>query len=139
MKYQLIKEGCEPYRAHAHDAGTDLRAGVSLNLLPQAEGTIPLGIKAEVPHGYCAILLPRSGIGSLGLELRNTAGIIDTDYRGEWLAKVKNKSEDNCIDIEYGERIVQCVVVPVYLGQWFRGQVNVTERNESGFGGSGRL
>lgn len=139
LKYQLIKEGCEPSRAHANDAGMDLRAGIDITLAPQQIGTIPLGIKTEVPNGYCAILLPRSGIGSLGLGLRNTAGIIDSGYCGEWIAKVKNKSEDYKLDIKYGERIVQCIIVPIYLGEWYRGQVDTTERGDSGFGGSGKL
>lgn len=138
MNYQLLREGCTPERANPTDAGMDLKAGIGVKLTPNRETKIPLGIKAEVPVGYCAILLPRSGIGGRGLELMNTAGIIDTDYRGEWIAWVRNKSDSNIIDIKYGERIVQCVIVPVYLEEWVKGQVNETTRGTGGFGSSGK-
>lgn len=138
MKYELIREGCIPKRAHPTDAGMDLRSGKEAHLGPQVQATIPLGIKGEVPIGCCALLLPRSGIGSKGLELMNTAGVIDMDYRGEWIAKVRNKSENNNIKIEYGERIIQCLIVPVYLGEWYQGTVNETKRGSSGFGASGK-
>lgn len=138
MKYQLLNENCEPVRAHKTDAGMDLKSSVKTILGPKQEAKIGLGIKAEIPVGYCALLIPRSGIGGQGLELMNTVGAIDTDYRGEWIAKVRNKSDTNVIRIDYGERIVQCILVPIYLGEWYRGQVNETIRGEGGFGHTGK-
>lgn len=137
MKYELLAEVCRPLRAHQSDAGMDLRSSQELLLTPQREAKIGLGIKAEIPEGYCAILSPRSGIGSRGLELMNTIGIIDTDYRGEWIAKVRNKSENNSIRIGLGDRIIQCIIVPIYLAPWYEGKVNETVRGEGGFGHTG--
>lgn len=139
MNYELLTESCKPYKKHATDAGTDLRSTVELLLLPQREATIPLGIKAEVPEGYAALLVPRSGLGSQGLALRNTVGVIDTDYRGQWMAKVRNESENNSIQINFGDRVIQCVIVPIYLKDWVQvDKVNETERGDGGFGHTGK-
>lgn len=72
-----------------------------------------LGFAAAVPEGHVALLLPRSSIGAkFGLELNNTCGIIDADYRGEWKAALRTKSgRPYCW--EAGDRILQFLVVPV--------------------------
>lgn len=74
---------------------------------------IGLGFAAAVPVGYCALLLPRSSTGAkFGLELNNTVGLIDSDYRGEWKAALRTKS-----GLEFswnaGDRILQFVIVPI--------------------------
>lgn len=48
---------------------------------------IDLGFKCEYPKDYALLLLPRSGLGSkFGVELANTIGLIDVDYRGTLMA-----------------------------------------------------
>lgn len=74
---------------------------------------VPLGFAAEVPPGYVALILPRSGIGAkFGLELNNTCGVIDSDYRGEWMASLKTKVIESLHWVA-GERILQYLLVPV--------------------------
>ncbi len=42
---------------------------------------IPTGIKCEINQGYALVLVPRSSAGiKQGFKLRNTIGIIDSDY-----------------------------------------------------------
>jgi len=42
---------------------------------------IPTGIKCEIEDGYVLILAPRSSAGiKSGVQLRNTIGVIDSDY-----------------------------------------------------------
>jgi dUTP pyrophosphatase len=53
---------------------------------------IDLGFAAAVPTGHVALLLPRSSSAKTGMELSNTCGVIDSDYRGEWKAAIKTKS-----------------------------------------------
>jgi len=72
-----------------------------------------LGFAAEVPTGHVALLLPRSSTGAKhGLELNNTCGVIDADYRGEWKAALKTKSS---IPFTWaaGDRVLQFLIVPV--------------------------
>lgn len=102
---------------------------------------IGLGFAAAIPAGYVGLLLPRSSVGAkFGVELNNTCGVIDADYRGEWKAALKTKSGIP-FKWEAGERLVQCVVVPA-LSVQFELVNSVEELGETnragGFGSSGK-
>jgi dUTP pyrophosphatase len=92
----------------------------------------------QLPHaGLAAILLPRSGLGNLGLVLGNLVGLIDSDYTDEVLVSAWNRSEETRITIEPWQRICQMVVVPVIEIGW-----NIVDELEStqrsgGFGHTG--
>jgi dUTP pyrophosphatase len=69
---------------------------------------IPLGIAMQLPKGYEAVLLPRSGtFKNFGIMLTNSAGIIDSSYCGdedEW--KFGAIAFKHCV-IQEGDRICQ--------------------------------
>lgn len=95
-----------------------------------------LGFAAAVPPGHVALLLPRSSTGAkFGLELNNTVGVIDSDYRGEWKAALKTKSGIP-LSWEAGDRILQFLIVPV-ANQVQLDQVEELETSERGAGGFG--
>jgi dUTP pyrophosphatase len=100
---------------------------------------IDLGFAAAVPAGHVALLLPRSSAGAKhGVELNNTCGVIDSDYRGTWKAALKTK---NGIPFSYaaGDRLVQFLVVPVVSVNLEQvEQLTETERGSGGFGSSGK-
>lgn len=48
---------------------------------------IKLGFKIEIPKGYVGKLYPRSSVTNRGLFLGNSVGIIDSDFRGEVMAR----------------------------------------------------
>lgn len=102
---------------------------------------IPLGFSAEVPPGYVALILPRSGAGAKhSIELTNTCGVIDADYRGEWMASVQVKPKaDTAYGWDAGERILQFILVPVasVTPEWAE-ELSSTERGTGGFGSSGQ-
>lgn len=125
--------------------GTE-QAGAFDIYMPEAGSTtnkqanlIGLGFKAEVPEGHVALLLPRSGAGAkFGVELNNTCGVIDSDYRGEWKAAIKTKNLEY-FQWEAGERLLQFLVVPVanvILEQVE--ELSTTDRGTGGFGSSGK-
>lgn len=124
--------------------GTD-QAGAFDIYMPQAGGTdgfpnvFGLGFAAEVPDGHVALILPRSGIGSkFGLELNNTCGVIDSDYRGEWKAALRTK-DGKPYAWEAGDRLLQFLVVPVANVQLeLADQLDTTARGAGGFGSSGK-
>jgi dUTP pyrophosphatase len=99
---------------------------------------VKLGFAAAVPPWHVALLLPRSGAGAKhGLELNNTCGVIDSDYRGEWMAALRTKN-GHAFSWKRGERILQFLVVPVAFIHLE--QVHVlpeTARGAGGFGSSG--
>jgi dUTP pyrophosphatase len=98
-----------------------------------------LGFAAALPEYHVALLLPRSGTGAKhGLELNNTCGVIDSDYRGEWKAALKTKSG---IPFSWnsGDRILQFLVVPVTRVTLEPvTDLNETHRGGNGFGSSGQ-
>ena len=103
------------------------------------EKKFPLGFAAAIPKGYVGLLLPRSGTGAKhGLELNNTCGVIDADYRGEWIAVMRTKSGKE-FSWQKGERVLQCVLVPVLSPTLEQVEdLDATERGEGGFGSSGK-
>ena len=100
---------------------------------------VGLGFSAEVPDGHVALILPRSGTGAkFGLELNNTCGVIDSDYRGEWIAALKTK---NILDFNWqaGDRLLQFVIVPVAdVTLELVDELKVTDRGTGGFGSTGQ-
>ncbi len=98
----------------------------------------PLGFATEIPKGFVALIQPRSSTGAKnGLELNNTCGVIDSDYRGEWKAALRTKS-GKPFEWKAGERVLQFFVVPVYTGQLeLVDELESTDRGAGGFGSSG--
>lgn len=98
-----------------------------------------LGFAAAVPENHVALILPRSSTGvKYGLELNNTCGVIDSDYRGEWIASLATKTGE-IFAWKAGERLLQFLVVPV--AQVVLQEVDnleETRRGEGGFGSSGK-
>ena len=101
-------------------AGLDLHACLDAPLLvrPQAPAAlIPSGIAIRIGDPeWCALLLPRSGLGHrAGLVLGNAVGLIDADYEGQCLISVWNRNpphaghDDDGIVINPGDRIAQLV------------------------------
>jgi dUTP pyrophosphatase len=98
---------------------------------------VGLGFAAAVPDGHVALLLPRSSAAKSGLELANTVGVIDSDYRGEWKAALRTK-HGLAHSWSAGDRLLQFLVVPVAnvtLKQV--DSLDATERGAGGFGSTG--
>lgn len=100
--------------------------------------TVPLGFAAEVPKGFMAVLNVRSSVGAKhGLELNNTVGYIDADYRGEWKAVLRTKS-GVAFHWQEDERLLQFALVPILAVQPILvDSLDATERGVGGFGSTG--
>ena len=132
-----------PVYATAGSAGLDLRACLDapLTLQPNAWQLVPTGMAVHLNDpGYAALLLPRSGLGHKhGIVLGNLVGLIDSDYQGQLMVSVWNRSNEP-FTVEPLERVAQMVIVPV--GQ---AQFNVVDdfaqasaRGAGGYGSTGR-
>ncbi len=148
LNREIYKQDIGVSSATSQSAGIDVRASIqkAITLDSPDRVKIPLGLGLELPEGHMAMLVPRSGIGSRGLELVNTVGIIDSDYRGEVIAYVRNKlhGTGNPITIQPGEKIAQLVIVPIVTLAMFSTisqvpfeQLSQTKRGDGGFGSSG--
>lgn len=102
----------------------------------------PLGFAAAIPKGYVGLILPRSGVGAkYGVELNNTCGVIDSDYRGEWAASLKLKETGRTPEIVFkaGERLLQLLVVPTFqVTPTLVEELSTTDRHVGGFGSTGK-
>lgn len=140
----LVKEFIKPEYKTEYSAGMDIYLQEDVTLVIGADNVIHLGFAAEVPEGYAAILLPRSSAGMKGISLRNTAGVIDSDYRGEWIAHIViDQNQDNALLDEWhykrGDRIIQCLIVPVKkVDIELTESISVTSRGNGGFGSTGK-
>lgn len=121
------------------------KAGAFDIFMPEAgiaNGTsqlVGLGFAAAVPEGHVGLLLPRSSSGAKhGLELNNTCGVIDSDYRGEWKAAMRTKSGVP-FKWEAGDRVLQFMLVPVAnITLTQVDSLDETARGTGGFGSTGK-
>lgn len=124
--------------------GTD-KAGAFDIYMPEAgsihgiKQMISLGFAAAIPDGHVALVLPRSGTGAkFSVELNNTCGVIDSDYRGEWFAALKTK-DNSTYSWNAGDRVLQFLVVPVAdIELELADSLDETGRGTGGFGSSGK-
>jgi len=130
-----------PAYATPGSAGLDLRAclDAAVTLEPGQTHLVPTGLAIHIADpGLAAVSLPRSGLGHKhGVVLGNLVGLIDSDYQGQLMVSVWNRSQTDFV-IQPMERIAQLVIVPVVQAQF-----NVvtdyapTERGEGGYGSTG--
>jgi dUTP pyrophosphatase len=101
-----------PQRGSEFSAGYDIFMPESGVAYANQETKVALGFKLAIPTGWVGLIFPRSGIGfKSGLELNNTCGVIDSDYRGEWFAMLRLKRLEE-LKWEAGARLLQFIVVP---------------------------
>ncbi len=132
-----------PAPATPGSAGVDLRACMAAPLVLQPGETqlVPTGLAIHIADpGYAGLILPRSGLGHKhGIVLGNLVGLIDSDYQGQLMVSVWNRS-DQPFTLEPGERMAQYVVVPVVQPQFEVVEAfEQSSRGAGGFGHSGRL
>lgn len=132
-----------PTYATAGSAGLDLRACIDepLTLSAGQVALIPTGMAIYLNDpNLAAMLLPRSGLGHKhGVVLGNLVGLIDSDYQGELMVSVWNRSQ-TAFTIEPLERIAQMVIVPIVQAEFeLVDEFAATNRGEGGFGSTGRV
>jgi dUTP pyrophosphatase len=126
------------------------------------------GIAIEIPVGYVGLLFPRSSAASTDLILGNCVGLIDSDYRGEIklvykdifsiaflyryqmnlmknisLGRVSSGVGNEILETlkryKIGDRIGQLLILPIPEVEYREtDKLNLTERQNGGFGSTGR-
>ncbi|CAL4324134.1 Deoxyuridine 5'-triphosphate nucleotidohydrolase [Buchnera aphidicola (Pterocallis alni)] len=127
--------------ATSGSCGLDLRAMLFSNtiIVSNTVSLIPTGIAIFIRNPLItAMILPRSGLGHKnGIILGNTIGLIDSDYQGELLLSIWNRSNNNFV-IRPGDRIAQLVFVPIIKPIFnIVSEFQDTKRNVEGFGHTG--
>ncbi len=117
-------------------AGFDLVACESVEIPPHTAGLVPLGWAMEIPKGFYVEIRPRSGV-SLKTEFLVINGTVDSDYRGEVNAIVRNTSNSEAT-VRKGAPIAQGILSPVLKTSFKEcGELGETVRGSNGFGSTG--
>lgn len=129
-----------PVKGSAHAACFDVFAH-SVKIERPNKMTIGLGFSTEIPVGYKGIIVPRSSISKTNWMLANSMGVIDADYRGEWMLVLKCLGEMIYEPVPYGigERCAQIYFEKIEDFEIEEvDELSDTERGEGGFGSTGK-
>lgn len=107
---------------------------------------IPLGFALEMPEGVAAFIAPRSSLGTrTGLSMPNSIGLIDSDYRGEVNALLREIDPGCDVGVSIhndslveGDRIVQMFFNVPNVELVRVDELSETARGEGGFGSTGK-
>lgn len=117
------------YDVYAHSAERDYEG-----LL-----TYKLGFSTEIPEGWMAVIVPRSNLSKQKWMLGNSLGIIDSDYRGEWMIKFRAIGHTyGPAPYKVGDRVAQIYFQKVVDVEFEEvDELSDTERGSGGFGSTG--
>lgn len=129
-----------PTKGSKYAVGYDLYAATdyAIDIAPHNTVKIGTGLAIELPTYMAGLIFARSGLATKkGLRPANCVGLIDPDYRGEYIVALHNDT-DEIMSIEPGERIAQLVFTPFYSPELERvDEISETERGANGFGSTG--
>lgn len=142
IRVKKLKENAiMPTYGSTEAAGADLYACLDAPVCinPGESVFIPIGLAMEIPQGYAGLIYARSGLAcKRGLAPANKVGVVDSDYRGEFMIVLHNHGVEPQT-IEHGERIAQLVITPVYTPGFVEiEELTSTERSDGGFGSTGK-
>lgn len=130
-----------PTYGSAQAAGADLYACLDqeVEIAPGTTAFVPTGLSMALPEGYVGLVYARSGMAcKRGLAPANKVGVIDSDYRGEFMVALHNHGS-KVQNISHGDRIAQLVIAPVIQGQFYESDtLDETGRGAGGFGSTGK-
>ncbi|MBU2099838.1 dUTP diphosphatase [Candidatus Micrarchaeota archaeon] len=140
MKVQVKKlsEETKMEFAHKGDAGIDLYAAETVEILPGEIKLVKTGIKIAIPEGFEGQVRPKSGLAlNNGITVLNTPGTIDSGYRGEVCVITINHSKKK-FTAEKGKKIAQLVFNKIEIPEIeLVEELDDTARGENGFGSTG--
>jgi dUTP pyrophosphatase len=116
-------------------AGFDLYACEPGVIPPGQRINIKLGFKASFESGYAAVIDDRGSTGNAGIC--HFAGVIDANYRGEWILIMYNSSA-TAFEYTPDKAIAQCLFLRVESPIWMEvNTLDETSRGEGKFGSTG--
>jgi deoxyuridine 5'-triphosphate nucleotidohydrolase len=121
---KLVSEAVTPQYAQNGDAGLDLTV--------------------EIPIGHVGLLFPRSSItkAPCGVSLKNSVGVIDSNYRGEILVRFEKPTHETYVENHIpvvGDKVAQLIILP-YPTVYFEEvqELSDSNRGNGGFGSTGK-
>lgn len=132
-----LDDGAFPLeRAHATDAGADIRTPKSFVVEGGGSATVHTGLHVETPAGHVTLIKSKSGINIHGGVV--CEGVVDEGYSGEIVVKLYNHS-DRPVAFERGDKIAQLLIMPVLYADFEQvEEISGGERGSAGFGSTGK-
>ncbi len=142
IKVKKLRPGAVlPTFGSAEAAGADLYACLEkqVEIAPGKTVFIPTGIAMALPKGYVGLVYARSGLAcKQDLAPANKVGVIDSDYRGEFMIALHNHGAETRV-ISHGDRVAQLVVTPILHPSYEEADtLDDTDRGTGGFGSTGK-
>ena len=142
IKVKKLRENAQlPTYGTEFSAGADLYACLAgdVTILPGETKKIPTGLAMEIPVGYAGLIYARSSLGTKrGLAPANKVGVVDSDYRGEFMIFLHNHGTEPQT-IQHGDRVAQLLVTPVFTPGFVEADsLSDTVRGTGGFGSTGK-
>ncbi len=133
-----------PTRSTKHSGAYDFHSPMPVRIPPKQTVTIHTNVKAYMQLNELLLLFTRSSGGKKGLQLKNTTGLIDSDYynnpdnEGNIMLMLRNTNEigDEDIVFSQGEKIAQGVFVNFLLADGDSPENHTVERT-GGIGSTG--
>jgi len=128
-----------PVYKSAEAAGCDIYTVVEETIKPGEIAFLKSGLAIEIPQGYFAAMTPRASFClKQHLDMPHSLGIMDSDYRGEYLIPLRNLGSEP-VEIPAGERIAQMIFLPYVQAQFEEStELSDTIRGAGGFGSTGK-
>ncbi len=138
---RLKEKAILPTYGSAEAAGADLYACLEadITIAPGTSAFVPTGLAMEIPKGCAGLIYARSGLAcKRGLAPANKVGVVDSDYRGEFMVVLHNHGPEPQT-VSHGERIAQLVITPVLTPAYEEvAELTDTARAAGGFGSTGK-
>ena len=142
IKVKTLRDGAHlPTYGTEFSAGSDLYACLEsdITIAPGETKKIPTGLAMEIPVGCAGLIYARSSLGTKkGLAPANKVGVVDSDYRGEFMVFLHNHGSESQT-VSHGDRIAQLLVTPVFTPGFVEAEeLSDTGRGSGGFGSTGK-
>ena len=123
-----------PIKGSSHAACYDVYAH-SVSNMSDGKIKVGLGFATEIPVGWKGIIVPRSNLTKYTWVLNNSFGVIDSDYRGEWMAIFTPIGYNVGFPYQVGDRVAQIFFDKVEDVELL--EVDSLEDSDRGTGGFG--
>lgn len=131
---KLSEDAIIPQYQSSKAAGLDLHSIEAATLQPGKYVLVATGLSIDLPENTEGQVRSRSGLAAKhGVQVLNSPGTIDEDYKGEIKVILYNAS-DSVFTVQKGDRIAQLVIAPVYKLEGYA--LDIT-REDKGFGSTG--
>ncbi|MFH1423984.1 MAG: dUTP diphosphatase [Candidatus Nealsonbacteria bacterium] len=131
--------GFDVYASRVLDKWTkEVSGDLPAEIKPGGSILIGIGVRLDIPFPYEAQVRPRSGLASrYDIELSNSPGTIDPDFRGEAGVLLRNRGEKSFV-VEKDMRIAQLIFTRAEIPELKEVKTtSKTIRGEGGFGSTG--